>query len=103
MKTFRDAHLKYHAELIGEFDIDEFKESFVSKEAKVSQHLDNITAWINTKKKIFKLLPISCRTSWFHLRTLSATSSSLFTIFSELLGVRASVFYFCKIINHTNG
>ena len=50
MKTFRVAHLKYHAELTDEFDIDESKEYYDSEEAKVSRLLDNITAWINTEK-----------------------------------------------------
>ena len=51
MKTFRDAHLKYHAELTDEFDIDESKEYYDSEESKVSRRLDNITAWINSEKR----------------------------------------------------
>lgn len=31
MKTFRDAHLKYHAELTDEFDVDESKEYYDSE------------------------------------------------------------------------
>ena len=51
MKSFRNAHGKYHAEVTDEFDIDESKEYYDSEEAKVSQSLDRITAWINTEKR----------------------------------------------------
>ena len=51
MKTFRDAHLKYHAELTDEFNMDESMEYYDSEEAKVSRLLDNITAWINTETR----------------------------------------------------
>ena len=50
MKTFRDARLKYHAELTDELDIDESKEYYDSKEAKVSRLLD-ISTCINTEKR----------------------------------------------------
>ena len=51
MQTFRDAHLKYHAELTDEFDIDESKEYYDSEEAKVSRLLNDISRWINIEKR----------------------------------------------------
>ena len=36
MKPFRDAHLKYHAELTDEFDIDESKDYYDSEETSLS-------------------------------------------------------------------
>ena len=60
MKTFRDAHLKYHAELTDEFDIDESKEYYDSEEAKVSHFLDNISAWIRNDN----------RTKWSPIRSV---------------------------------
>ena len=49
MKTFRDAHLKYHAELTNELDINEY---YDSEEAKFSRLLDNISTSINTEETI---------------------------------------------------
>ena len=51
MKTFREAHLKYHAELTDELDIDESKGYNDSEEAKFSRLLDNISTSINTEKR----------------------------------------------------
>ena len=58
--ALRDAHLKYHAELKDEFDIDESKEYYDSEEAKVSHFLDNISAWIRNDN----------RTKWSPIRSV---------------------------------
>ena len=51
MLNFRDVHMKYHAELTDECDVDESKEYYDSEETRVSQLVDKITFWIDVEKR----------------------------------------------------